>query len=73
MENELEKITRKQAGEIAAQFIFRYAEELGFEPCDCLYAAKNIYYEFTDKTDFDVYDVIGFTEEELINNFQENY
>lgn len=60
-----ETITRKEAGEMAADWIFRFMEELGSEPIDCLNAAKDIYLYITGKDDLNVEEVIGFSEEEI--------
>ena len=60
-----ETIAKKQAGEMAADWAFRWMEELGSEPIDCLNAAKEVYVYFTGTDGLDVESIIGLSEEEI--------
>lgn len=66
-----ETITRKEAGEMAAEYMFHFMEDLGSTPSDCLHAAQGIYSYLTNHELLNVEMVLGFTEEELETNFGE--
>ena len=54
--------TVKQAGEIAAEFIYHYLYDLGSVARECVDAAKEIYAEITDE-ELNVEEFFGLTDE----------
>ena len=63
----MEILTKEEAGEIAANYMFNFMEEeQGAEPEDCLNAAKNIYKHFTNE-ELNVEKVLGINEKNFIN------